>query len=79
MDDAPADHFRHLADSGELTGRRVRRTRDEIEAIALTELRDRWGSVDSDELDALAGAVVAGESDPYAAADQLLAGSGLRD
>jgi LAO/AO transport system kinase len=52
----------------------VRRARDEIEAIAVTALRARWGDVHGrSELDDLAAAVVAGGSDPYAAADELLA------
>ncbi|WP_408635545.1 MULTISPECIES: methylmalonyl Co-A mutase-associated GTPase MeaB [Nocardioides] len=67
-------HFAWLADSGELARRRTRRARDEIEAIAVTALRARWGDVHGrSELDELAAAVGAGESDPYAAADTLLA------
>ena len=68
------DGHRAWADgSGELDRRRVRRTRDEVEAIALTALRKRWGSVDAgNRLDGLAHDVVAGRSDPYAAADELL-------
>jgi LAO/AO transport system kinase len=59
--------------TGELGRRRVRRARDEIEAIAVTSLRRRWGNVhERTELDALAEQVVAGTSDPYAAADSLL-------
>ena len=66
-------HHAWLASSGELERRRVRRARDEIEAIAVTALRERWGDVHGrSELDELASAVVAGESDPYTAADQLL-------
>jgi LAO/AO transport system kinase len=75
--EALGDHLTHLVDTGELNRRRVRRTRGEIEAIALTALRERWGRVDNAELDQLAAAVVAGDSDPYAAADALLAASGL--
>jgi LAO/AO transport system kinase len=68
------DHRRHLTASGELVVRRARRARDEIEAIAVTSLRRRWGDVhERTELDALAEEVVAGRSDPYAAADALLA------
>ena len=53
--------------------RRDRRARDEIEAIAVTALRERWGDVHGrTELDDLADAVVAGDTDPYAAADALL-------
>ena len=59
--------------SGELERRRTRRARDEIEAIAVTALRKRWGDVHGrSELDGLAAAVAAGTSDPYAAADELL-------
>lgn len=72
--DALAEHHAWLTDTGDLERRRVRRTRDEIEAIALTTLRERWAAFDGrDRLDDLAAAVVAGESDPYAAADALLA------
>ncbi len=67
-------HFAHLTASGELAKRRVRRAREEIEAIAVTSLRERWGDVHArTELDVLAEQVVAGTSDPYAAADELLA------
>ena len=67
-------HRAWLESSGELERRRVRRARDEIEAIAVTALRERWGDVHGrTELDDLAAAVVAGTSDPYAAADELLA------
>ena len=54
------------------------RAADEVEAIALTALRERIGDLrggggaDS-ALTALAGRVVAGELDPYAAADELVA------
>ncbi|MDO9456000.1 methylmalonyl Co-A mutase-associated GTPase MeaB [Nocardioides sp.] len=59
--------------SGELQRRRERRARAEIEAIAVAALRSRWSGVgEHAELDSLAAAVVAGESDPYAAADRLL-------
>jgi len=67
-------HREHLESSGELERRRTRRARDEIEAIAVTALREKWGNVHGyDGLDALAAAVVAGVKDPYAAADELLA------
>jgi LAO/AO transport system kinase len=68
-------HHEWLAESGELERRRMRRARDEIEAIAVTALRERWGDVHGrSELDDLAAAVVAGDTDPYAAADVLLDG-----
>jgi LAO/AO transport system kinase len=70
-------HRDWLESSGELEKRRVRRVRDEIEAIAVTALRARWGDVHARvELDDLAASVVAGESDPYAAADVLIASVG---
>jgi LAO/AO transport system kinase len=66
-------HRAWLESSGELQNRRVRRARDEIEAIAVTSLRRRWGDVHArTELDELAEKVVAGATDPYAAADSLL-------
>ena len=59
--------------SGALRARRIRRARDEVEAIAVTALRRRWTGVsDRTELDDLAEQVVAGALDPYAAADRLL-------
>jgi LAO/AO transport system kinase len=78
VDEVVAEIDRHrawLESSGELERRRTRRARDEIEAIAVTALRARWGDVHGrSELDELAAAVVAGKSDPYAAADTLLDG-----
>ncbi len=66
-------HREWLLSSGEMEKRRVRRARDEIEAIAVTRLRVRWGDVHGrSELDDMAAAVVAGESDPYTAADELI-------
>jgi LAO/AO transport system kinase len=66
-------HCEWLTASGELEKRRTRRARDEIEAIAVTALRKRWGDVHGrSELDELAAAVAAGQTDPYAAADELL-------
>jgi LAO/AO transport system kinase len=67
-------HRAWMESTGELDRRRVRRARDEIEAIAVTSLRKRWGDVHArTELDDLAEQVVAGASDPYVAADSLLA------
>ncbi len=66
-------HRAWMEASGELDRRRVRRARDEIEAIAVTALRERWGDVHGrSELDELAEQVAAGKSDPYRAADVLL-------
>ncbi len=67
------EHREHLESSGEMERRRTRRARDEIEAIAVTALRAKWGDVHGrSELDDLASAVVAGERDPYSAADELI-------
>jgi len=66
-------HRDHLESTGEMQRRRTRRARDEIEAIAVTTLRAKWGDLHGyDGLDALAEAVVAGDKDPYAAADELV-------
>ncbi|HEX3932771.1 MAG TPA: methylmalonyl Co-A mutase-associated GTPase MeaB, partial [Nocardioides sp.] len=77
VDDLAVEIERHhawLESSGELAARRTRRAREEIEAIALTALRERWGDVHGrSELDDLAAQVVAGSTDPYAAAETLLA------
>jgi LAO/AO transport system kinase len=70
---ALAGHHDHLAGSGELARRRRARARDEIEAIAVTALRGKFGHLHGDlRLDALADGVLAGETDPYTAADELL-------
>jgi LAO/AO transport system kinase len=69
------DHHAWLVDSGELEARRTRRAVREIEAIAVRELRARIGEVSGGEaLSRLAKQVVAGELDPYSAADALIAG-----
>ncbi|HET8604192.1 MAG TPA: methylmalonyl Co-A mutase-associated GTPase MeaB [Marmoricola sp.] len=66
-------HRAWLESTGELERRRIRRARDEIESIAVTALRKRWGDVHArTELDMLAEQVAAGETDPYRAADSLL-------
>ncbi len=64
-----------MSGNGELQRRRTARARAEIEAIALSALRAR--SVRGHAgLDDLAAAVVAGTTDPYTAADSMLAGLG---
>ncbi len=66
-------HRAWMERSGELTRRRGRRARDEIEAIAVTALRRRFGDVHGDaRLDVLAEKVLTGELDPYAAADEII-------
>ncbi|MFF4339730.1 methylmalonyl Co-A mutase-associated GTPase MeaB [Kitasatospora sp. NPDC001540] len=67
-------HRGWLAETGELDARRRRRAAQEVEAITLAALRARIGDLRGDRhLDALAGQVAAGELDPYAAADRLVA------
>jgi LAO/AO transport system kinase len=68
-------HQEWLVASGRLDAKRRVRAADEIEAIAVTALRERIGDLrDGSLLDELAGRVTAGDLDPYAAADTLLAG-----
>ncbi|WP_035845859.1 methylmalonyl Co-A mutase-associated GTPase MeaB [Kitasatospora azatica] len=68
-------HRAWLEEHGELTARRRRRAAQEIEAIALAQLRARIGDLHGDRhLDALAEQVATGALDPYGAADELVAG-----
>ena len=70
-------HAAWLADAGRLRERRERRAADEITAIALRQLRIRFGDVDAGgRLADLAADLVAGRTDPYTAADALLAALG---
>ncbi|BBH16142.1 transporter [Nocardioides baekrokdamisoli] len=72
--DALVEHREWLAATGNLRVRRERRARDEIEAIAVQELRSRWASVgEAGAMKELSARVAAGELDPYSAADALLA------
>jgi LAO/AO transport system kinase len=77
MDDVVEALDKHRAwmeERGELAVRRRRRARDEIESIAVTALRERFGDIHGDaRLDGLADAVVEGSKDPYAAADEVIA------
>lgn len=60
--------------TGVLEERRRSRARDEIEAIAMTALRSRFAHLHGDSrLDVLAAKVAGGDTDPYAAADELIA------
>jgi LAO/AO transport system kinase len=69
-------HGAWLEDSGEGQRRRRARAREEISAIALGELRARMGGLPGDErIDGLADRVTAGRLDPYAAAEELIAGA----
>jgi LAO/AO transport system kinase len=78
LDDVVAAIDKHrewLQASGRLDAKRRVRAADEIEVIAVTSLRERMGDLrDGSVLDELAARVVAGELDPYAAADALVAG-----
>jgi LAO/AO transport system kinase len=66
-------HTGWLARTGRLAARRQARTAEEVEAIAVTTLRERIGDLRrGHRLDDLAQRVVAGELDPYAAADRLV-------
>jgi LAO/AO transport system kinase len=68
-------HWTWLGRDGRLQARRHKRASSEIEAIALTALRGRIGDLHGDQrLGALADAVLAGQLDPYAAADELVQG-----
>jgi LAO/AO transport system kinase len=67
-------HRGWLVRSGTLDRRRQARAADEIEALALTTLRAQMGDLrDGSLLADLAAQVVAGTTDPYAAADKVLA------
>jgi LAO/AO transport system kinase len=68
------EHFAWMEATGALRERRVRRAGDEIEAIAIQALRGRIGDLRHGQgVDELAGDVVDGTSDPYSAADKVLA------
>ncbi|WP_373870693.1 methylmalonyl Co-A mutase-associated GTPase MeaB [Micromonospora sediminimaris] len=67
-------HRAWLVEHDELRRRREARAAAEVEAIALGVLRARIGSLrDGTQLPALAAEVAAGATDPYAAAEALLA------
>jgi LAO/AO transport system kinase len=68
-------HQDWLERTGALQRRRRQRIRDEIEALAVTALRERMGDVHgAASLDPLTDRVLGGELDPYAAADELIEG-----
>ncbi len=67
-------HREHLESSGGLQQRRLARVRREIEALALDSLRHRMADVSGDaRLGSLAAEVLAGRSDPFTAAETLVA------
>ncbi|MEU3961024.1 methylmalonyl Co-A mutase-associated GTPase MeaB [Streptomyces buecherae] len=68
-------HRAWMEERGVLAERRSRRAAREVETIAVTALRERIGDLRGDRrLSALADRIVRGELDPYAAADELVAG-----
>ncbi|KAK1182190.1 methylmalonyl Co-A mutase-associated GTPase MeaB [Streptomyces sp. NBS 14/10] len=68
-------HRAWMEERGVLAERRLRRAAGEVETIAVTALRARIGDLHGDRrLGTLAERVAAGELDPYAAADELVAG-----
>jgi len=72
--EALAAHDAWALASGARGRRRVRRAAHEIETIAVTALRERIGDLrDGTRMEQLAERVVAGTTDPYRAADSLLA------
>ncbi|MFH8365517.1 methylmalonyl Co-A mutase-associated GTPase MeaB [Streptomyces sp. NPDC018031] len=67
-------HRAWMEERGVLAERRSRRAALEVETIAVTALRERIGDLHGDRrLGALAERITAGELDPYAAADELVA------
>jgi LAO/AO transport system kinase len=70
-------HVAWMEETGTLRERRVRRAGDEIESIALQQLRARMGDLrHGNGVDELAAQVVDGTTDPYAAADQVVTALG---
>jgi LAO/AO transport system kinase len=66
-------HQGWLEKTGERAARRRARARDEITAIAVTELQRRLGGLPGEaRLEELADRVAAGDLDPYSAADRLI-------
>ncbi|WP_018351174.1 methylmalonyl Co-A mutase-associated GTPase MeaB [Longispora albida] len=72
--DAIARHREWLTTHGELALRRQNRAAAEIEALALTTLREKLGNLRGEAaLPELAAKVASGDLDPFTAADTLLA------
>ncbi|MDI3404488.1 methylmalonyl Co-A mutase-associated GTPase MeaB [Streptomyces cavernicola] len=68
-------HRAWMEEHGVLAERRRARAAGEVETIAVTALRERIADLHGDRrLSALAERIVAGELDPYAGADELVAG-----
>ena len=71
--DALDAHRAWLEESGERERRRLARAEAEIQAITVQQVRERIAPLGGGALTDLAKQVVAGELDPYEAADRLLA------
>ncbi|MDT0428941.1 MULTISPECIES: methylmalonyl Co-A mutase-associated GTPase MeaB [Streptomyces] len=68
-------HRAWMEEHGVLAGRRTARAAREVETIAVTALREKIADLHGDRrLGALAERITAGALDPYAAADELVAG-----
>ncbi|MEU3974970.1 methylmalonyl Co-A mutase-associated GTPase MeaB [Streptomyces bacillaris] len=68
-------HRAWMEEHGVLTARRTARASHEVETIAVTTLREKIADLRGDRrLQSLAEQIVAGNLDPYAAADELVAG-----
>ncbi|MBP5890965.1 methylmalonyl Co-A mutase-associated GTPase MeaB [Streptomyces scabiei] len=68
-------HRAWMDERGVLADRRRARAAREVESIAVTALRERIGDLHGDRrLSALAERILAGELDPYRAADELVTG-----
>jgi LAO/AO transport system kinase len=73
-------HRAWMAGNGELRRRRLARAREEIEQIAMAGLRRRFADLRTGSLLAtLAADVLSGRTDPYTAADDLLAATKAAD
>ena len=71
------DHHSWAQRTGALAKRRQLRARDEVEAIAVADLRSRMGDLGGNaRLDELAYQVAEGKVDPYTAADLLVSALG---
>jgi LAO/AO transport system kinase len=68
------EHRAWLGQSGQLDSHRLARARLQLREIALVEVRARFAALDEGELvEKLAGEIARRETDPYSAADRLLA------
>jgi LAO/AO transport system kinase len=73
--EAVDQHHEWMTSHGEFERRRTARASAEVEAIAVAQLRDRIGDLrGGDALAQFAKRVMAGEMDPYRAADALIDG-----